>query len=684
MAYTTEQLRNIALAGHAFAGKTTLVEAILHEAKVIGRRGTVEEGTTVSDFEPEEKQHKHSLNASIVNFDYEGKHFNVIDTPGYPDFIGQAVSVFPAVETVAVVVGADRGVQNMTRRLMAIAGERRLARMIIVNKIDEHVGRLEELLEHLRETFGPECLPINLPTPDGSDVVDLWEHSDGKVAFMGAGEGHRRLVEQVIDVDEELMARYLEQEKSVTVEQLHDAFERALRESHLIPVLFCSAKTGAGLADLLHLMANLAPNPLEGNPPPYLMTRQDGQTIDWYPTQDLQHETLAHVFKITSDQFVGKMSFARVHQGKITAGASLCLDDAKKPVRIGHIFRVRGKDHTEMTEAIPGDIIAIPKVEELHFNGVLHASHDLDSLKAKPMPLPRPMYGQAVETKNKADEAKFGQILAKMAEEDPTFTIDRVAATHETVVRGMGELHLRVVFEKLKGKYKLDLDHRAPKVAYKETITSKADGHHRHKKQTGGAGQFGEVYLRVEPLPSDHPDGFEFVSEVVGGTVPRQYWPAVEKGCRQVMADGAIAGYPMTGVRVVLYDGKYHDVDSKEVAFVTAGKRAFIDAVTKAKPVLMEPWVSVEITAPSGKMGDIAADISGKRGQVQSTDMLPGDQMLVKATVPLAEMSAYSNQLKSMTGGQGSFVMDYSHFERTPPSVQQSVVAAFKPRAEED
>lgn len=687
-AYTTAAIRNIALVGHNGSGKTTLVEAVLHKVKLIGRMGTIEEGTTACDFEPEEKHHKHSLNSAFVSFDHEDAHINLIDTPGYPDFVGQAISVFPAVELVAVVVGADRGIQTMTRRMMKLAQERDLPRMIIVNKIDDHVKACEALLANLRETFGSECVPINLPTKGGADVIDLWEHSDGATDFGSAAAAHKAVIEQVVEVDDDLMNTYLEQGEKLEPHQLHDAFEKSLRLGHLIPVVFCSAKTGAGLDDLLHIFAKLAPNPGEGNPAPFLIREKDGEDEKiWHARPDPALEPVAHIFKVTTDQFVGKLAMVRVQQGTITPQSNLLLNDGKKPIKIGHIFKVFGKDTKETHQAIPGDIIALAKIDELHFNGVLHASHALDSLHAKPLSMPKPMYGVAVEAKSRNDETKIGGALQKLMDEDPTFISERVYATHETVARGMGELHMRVLLEKMHNRFHVEVTTRPPKIAYKETITAKAEGHHRHKKQTGGAGQFGEVYLRVEPMAEAHPETgelFEFIDETVGGSIPRQYLPAVEKGVRQVLTEGAIAGYPLTGVRVRVYDGKYHAVDSKEIAFVTAGRKAFVDAVAKARPALMEPFVNVEITAPANTMGDIAADLSGKRGQVQNTDYLPGDMCVIYAKVPLAEMGTYSNQLKSMTGGQGSYVMDYSHDERTPPNIQALVVAAYKPKAEED
>lgn len=703
--HSTQLIRNIAFTGHAGSGKTTLIEAILEKAKVIGKAGSVENKDTVCDFEVEEQQHGHSLNAAFVNFDYtddesDPKHFNLVDTPGFPDFLGQTLSVFPAVETCAVVIDAERGIQTTTRRVMKVAAERRLPRMIIVNKIDtqcDQEGSLAALVEQIRETFGKECLPLNLPTPDCSDVVDLWEKSedgDGPgTRFSSISEGHQQLVDQIVEVDEELMSVYLE-EGSLTKEQLHDAFEKALREAHLVPILFVSARSGAGVEDMLHLMANLCPSPIEGNPRPFLLGEQGADERDWHADPSDPSKTfVGHVFKVTTDQFVGKIAMIRVHQGTLKAGDSVQLGDSRKPVKLAHLNKVFGKEMQDIDSAVAGDIIAVAKVDEFHRDTVIHQSKNesLNTLHFKPLPMPRPMYGVAIEAKNRGDEVKIGSAMAKLVEEDPTFTVQRIAATNQTVVNGMGDLHMRVIMEKLHNRFKLDLDTKPPKVAYKESITGKAAASYRHKKQTGGSGQFGEVHLTVEPLPADEYEnatdpklGLDFLDETVGGSIPRQFMPAIEKGIRQAMEHGAIAGYPMTGVRVRVTDGKHHPVDSKEVAFIAAGKKAFIEAVKNAKPVLLEPICSVEITAPAGSMGDITADLSGKRAHMGDTEYLPGDMMLIHAKAPLAEMGRFTSELKSITAGQGSFVMDYSHDEHTPGNVQAEIIAAYAPAHDED
>jgi elongation factor G len=683
-------IRNIVLCGAGGSGKTSITERLLFATGTIKRLGTIAEGNTVSDYSDEEKKAKHSFHPSVVHFDYEGHLVNVIDTPGLADFIGHAIACFPAVETVAVCIDALKGIDSVTRRLMAIAEERRIPRMIIINKIDENTLSLEELVENIRTAFGQVCLPINLPKPDCSGVINVFEHDGNdnagdRTLFSSVHEAHKAIVEQVIEVDDELTMQYLEKGEGFDPAKLHTAFEKALEQAHLVPICFCSAKTGAGADDLLHVFASLCPSPVEVNPPEFLKRDAEGEPEhEWHATPEPGAKVLAHVFKVASDPFIGKLGIFRVHQGTVKAKAEMLIDDHKKPVKIGHLFLLQGKDHVEAAEVGPGAIAAIAKVDEIKFNGVLHDSHELDSVRLIPLPLPKPMFGLAVELKNHADENKFSNATHKIMAEDPCFVVERIAATSQTVMRGLGELHLRIIIDRYKSQYGIELSTSQPKVAYKETITARADGHHRHKKQTGGAGQFGEVYLKVEPLPADHPEGFEFHNDTVGGSIPRNFIPAIEKGVRQVLTEGAFAGYPMTGVAVRVYDGKYHDVDSKEIAFTTAGRKAFIDAIQKARPVLMEPYVNLEIVAPSRYMGDLAGQISTKRGRVQSSELVGADTCLVKAQAPLSELQNYANELKSMTGGAGTFAMDYSHDERTPPQVQAAVVAAFKPRADQD
>lgn len=683
-------IRNICLVGQSGSGKTTLAERLLFSAGKIKRMGTVEEGNTVSDWADDEKKNKHSLQPSVIHFEYEGHDVNVIDTPGLMDFLGNAIACLPAVETVGVVVDAVRGIETVTRRMMEVAESRHLPRMIIINKMEHPEADLEMLVEQIREAFGPMCLPINLPTPGRKDVINVFEH-DGNDAkgdqtdFSSVHEAHKRIVEQVIELDEDLTMQYLEGGEAGGFDpaKLHAAFERSLEQSHLVPICFVSAKSGVGADDLMHIFASLCPSPEEVHPDEFLKRDAAGANEkDYHPDPDAMRPLIAHVFKVVQDPFVGKLGLFRVHQGVIKAKQDLLLDDHKKTIRVGHMYRLQGKEHAELMEVGPGQIGAIAKVDEVKLNTVIHESHDADGVRLKPLPMPVPMFGLAIELKNHADETKFSNAVHKLMAEDPSLVVERIAATKQTVMRGMGELHLRIVMEKLKAGG-IELMTSPPKIAYKETISTKGNGHYRHKKQTGGSGQFGEVYLTVEPLPIDHPEGFEFINETVGGSIPRQYIPAVEKGVRQAMTDGAIAGYPMKNICVRVYDGKYHDVDSKEIAFVTAGKKAFIEGIKAARPVLLEPYVTVEVSIPSKYVGDITGDLAGKRGRVQSTEMVGSDTCVIKAVAPVSEFQSYSSQLKSMTAGTGTFVMEYSHDEQTPSHVQADVVAAFKPHEEE-
>ncbi len=687
--YTAADLRNLALAGHAGCGKTTLIERILADCKVIGRMGSVDEKNTVCDFDDEEKEHGHSLNSAVVHLDYTssdgGKtiHLNLVDTPGSPDFLGHALSALPAVEMATVVIDATKGIETTTRRVMKFAEDRNLPRMIVINKIDHEGVDLEQLVEQIRESFGSACLPINLPAADHKSVVDVFFNGSGEPAFSSVSDAHTAILDQTVEVDEDLMAKYLEGEE-VSGDELHEAFEKGLRQGHIIPICFIAGREGIGVAALLDVIAKLCPSPQEGNPRPFVNDADEPVEVKCDPAAPL----VGHVFKVTADPFMGKVSVFRVHQGTIKNGDQLLIDDNRKPIRINHLFKMQGKEHHNVDQGVPGDIIAVAKVDELHYDAVLHA--DAKPLHLKKLDLPRPMYGLALEAAKRGDEEKIANALARMSEEDPTLVVERRASTNQTVLLGLGELHLRVVLEKLKNRFHVEVTTAPPKVAYKETIGGQAEGHHRHKKQTGGAGQFGEVYLRVAPLTEEEQkeledsDGLMFEDATVGGSIPRQFLPAIEKGIRQALHTGVIAGYPMSNVKVTVYDGKYHPVDSKEVAFVTAGKKAFMDAVMKANPILMEPFVNLEVTIPSQYMGDIASDISGRRGRIQGSDMLPGDLTVVRAQAPLSELMTYQNSLKSMTGGQGSYSMEYSHDEQMPPNVQQEVAAAYKPKEEEE
>ncbi|MCZ6851637.1 MAG: elongation factor G [Planctomycetota bacterium] len=682
--YSTEAIRNLALVGAAGSGKTTVVEAMLHKAGVIGRVGRVEDGNTVCDFEDLEKELGHSLDSALVHFDIHDAHINLVDTPGVSDFLGRSLSVLPAVDTVVVVIDADAGIETVTRRMMKAAQEHHLPRMIVINKIDHPAG-LSELLGALQESFGSACRPLNLPADGGKAVIDCFIGDGGDSDLGDVADFHTAIVDQVVETDEKLMEQYLEQGE-VAAEELRGAFMAALRQGHLIPVCFTSAREGVGVSELMKIIAELCPNPTQGNPRTLDYSR-NGEEQSTEPQPDAGKPPIAHVFRVSSDPYVGRLCVFRVHQGTIGPDSQPQVDGQRRVLRIAHVFKLQGKNHAETDKIIAGDIGAVAKIDEINFNSILHSGDLGDDLRLRCPGLPKPMYGLAVEGTTKGTETKLAEALSRLVAEDPTLVIERVQTTGETVMRGLGEQHLRVKLRLLKDRYGVEVETRPPKIAYKETITALAEGHHRHKKQTGGAGQFGEVFLRVEPFGRDEEavdDGLLFIDKTFGGSIPKQFMPAIEKGIRRVMSEGAVAGCRMHNIKVTVHDGKHHPVDTKEIAFFTAGRKAFIDGVLKAKPVLLEPYVSMEITVPLEMIGDISSDISGRRGRIQGTDMLAGNLAVITAEAPLAEVMSYSSQLKSITGGAGSYTMEYSHDERTPPNIQAEVIKAYKPKAEEE
>ncbi|MDE2145726.1 MAG: elongation factor G [Burkholderiales bacterium] len=671
-----EAIRTLALVGPAAAGKTQLAEALLAATGAVAAAGSLERGSTVSDFDPLERRMQHSLNAAVMHLAHAGTRIHLIDTPGAPDFLGQSLPALEAVETAAVVINAGAGVEPMALRMMEHAAARRLDRLVIVDKIDLPGVDLAAVLAQIQAAFGRECLPLNLPDAGGTRVVDCFYNREGHSDFGSVEAAHRALVEQVVEVDAAFVERYLN-DGDVDAAELHAPLEQALREGHLIPVCFVSGRTGAGVAELLDIIVRLLPHPGEANPPAFL--RGEGaaaQPLEAVP--DPARHVLAHVFRVTVDPFVGRLGVFRVHQGTVTKDSLLYIGDGRKPFRVGHLFMLQGKDHVEVARALPGDIVAVAKVDEIHFDAVLHDAAEDEHIHLAPLAFPTPVHGLAIEPRRHGDEQRMWEILSKLVDEDPCLRLERAGGTHETLVYGLGELHLRVLLERLRETHRFEVVTRPPRIAYRETITAAAEGHHRHKKQSGGAGQFGEVYLRVEPLPRGA--GFEFVDQVKGGTIPGPFIPAVEKGVREVLASGAIAGQPVVDVRVVVYDGKHHSVDSKEIAFVTAGRKAFLAAVREARPIVLEPIVHVEIHAPESAMGDITGDLASRRGMVSGTaGSLPGNTV-VRGQAPMSELLGYQSRLNAMTSGQGRYTVAFSHYEPVPPGVQQQLVAAHQVR----
>ncbi len=681
--HPVSELRAVALAGPTGSGKTTLIEALLAATGSIPAAGSVAQGTAVCDYDPLEKQHGHSMKLACAHFERGGVRVHLVDTPGSPDFSGRAMAALDAVDALGLVVNAQSGMDLGTSRMALLAQTRRLARFVIVNRIDAERVNVGALLEELRAALGPECLPINLPADGATRVVDcFFSTEDGDTDLGSLQAAHDRIVEQIVEVDDALTERYLAGEP-IDEAALHDAFERALRESHIVPVLFVSARTGAGMDSLVDFMVRLAPNPLEGNPP--LFERwPDGDAAraePFVPSRAPGDHVLAHVFKIEIDPFVGTIATLRVHQGTLTPDTSVYIGESRKSVRVGALMLLKGKQHRPVAAVGPGEICAVAKLEDLSFDAVLHDAPEDSVIHFRPLPIPHAVYGLALRVKRRGEEQKLSDVLRRLAIEDPSLAIEHDPSTHEAVVRGLGELHLARVLERIRSQYKLELDAHPPTIPYRETIMRPAEGHHRHKKQSGGAGQFGEVFLRVQPLPRGA--GFKFLDEVKGGAIPGPFIPAVEKGVRQALVRGAIAGFPVQDVQVTVYDGKTHAVDGKEIAFITAGRKAFLDAASRATPVVLEPIVSLELAVPENAIGAVSGELSARRGQVSGTGTARGGMVTMTARAPLAELDDFQGRLKSLTGGQGSYSLELRGYEEAPPQVQAKLRAAFRP-AEED
>ena len=675
----TGNIRNIALAGHAGSGKTSLLEALLHAAGAIQSAGTVERGNTFSDTDAQEQARGHSIDTCLASLMHGDCRLQLIDTPGHADFRGPALAALAAVDTVAVVVNAANGIEHGTRRMVEHARQRGLACVLVVNRIDSDGAALPALMDDLREAFGRECLPVNLPAAGGTAVRDAFFQRDGDTDFSSLAEAHRQLLDQVVEINETVMGAYLDTgEEAITPQQLHDAFEQCLRERHLVPVCFVSARSGAGVREFLDLAVRLLPHPGETNPPPFL----DAQDRPVAVVADPARHVIADVFKIVNDPFVGKLGVFRVWQGTVRRDTPLRVDDGRKPFRVGHLFRIEGNRHVEIEQAVPGDLAAVAKVEDIHFDAVLHDSRDDDRIHLAPMAYPQPMAGLALEPRRKGQEQKLAQALARLAEEDPCLRVEHRRDVNETVLRGLSDLHLSIALERMRERYGVEVDTHPPRIAYRETIAATAEGHHRHKKQTGGAGQFGEVLLRVEPL--ERGAGFAFVDAVKGGAIPGSFLPAIEKGVRQAMDHGAVAGFPLQDLRVTVLDGKHHSVDSKEIAFVTAGRKAFLDAVGKAQPVVLEPIVALEVAIPETHVGDVTGGLAGKRARILGTDLQRSGELLIRALAPLAELTDYATELRAVTAGRGRYGIELSHYEPAPPAVQRQLREAWRPGAEED
>lgn len=677
MPYSVRDIRNIVLIGHGAVGKTTLAEAMLYKAGATTRLGSVDDGTSILDYTPEERERKISINSAIAHFSWKDREFNIIDTPGYPDFFGEVLSCLGAAETAVLVVSAVSGVELNTLRSWQAARAAGLSGVVVISKMDGDNINVDSVTSAVEEAVGVSCVPFNLPVGQGSQfegVFDVFAGGDAPDGVAGdPSAAHEQALEAVVEVDDALLEKYLD-EGSVDQEDLAATLGKAVSLGSLVPILFTSGRNQIGIEELLDYLATVAPSPAAK---PRTATQNGGEVeVESDPNGDFA----AYAFRSMTDPYVGKLSFLRVYRGALTGDNSIYDMRTGTKHRVGHVYRMQGKEQEETAKAIPGDLVAVAKIEEIEVGDSLTASDK--GVEFPPIKFPRPMVSLAVRPKKRADEQRITGALAKLASEDRTFTATRDTQTGELVASGMSTLHLDIMLERLKSRFDVEVETSTPRIPYKETITGVADKRYRHKKQTGGRGQYGEVFIKLEP--KERGEGFEFVNEIVGGRIPNQYIPAVEKGIREVMAKGILAGCPVEDVRVRLYDGSFHPVDSSEAAFKMAGSKAFQEAFMDAKPVLLEPIVNMEITVPSEFMGDVSGDINSRRGRITGMDQSPGGMQIVKATAPLSEVMRYATELRSMTGGRGAFTMEFAHYDIVPQRIAETVIAQAKREDKEE
>jgi elongation factor G len=698
--HKSTDVRTIALVGHGAAGKTYLSDALLFQAKAVDRLGSVDDGTSVSDYDDEEHRRHFSIDTSVLHLDHQGRCVYLLDAPGYPDFVGAALESLNAVENALVVVSATDGVCVNTRRMAAEAQRRGLARLVALTKLDADKIDLSALLHGLQETFGRQCVPVNLPLGTGPGIRGVVSVLDPPAdAPVDLLTWRARLIDAVCECDDGLMEKYLT-DGDLTAADLAAALPRAVASGCVMPVFCTAGKKNIGVNELLDGLVAFTLSPLQGHKRPLATDGQPADDAGLEPAED--GEFVGQVFKTVNDKFVGHLAFLRVFRGHLTPDQPLVNLRTGKAARVNALFQMQGKAHTNLAEAVAGDIVAVAKVDGLHIGDTVATKPGVPPLAAPPFP--QPMFGLAVAPKQRGDEQKISAGLQKIAEEDATFRFTHDPQTHELVISGVSPLHLDVVQQRLRRRFDLEVVTHEPKVPYRETISGQAEANHRHKKQSGGRGQFAEVHLRVYALPReidspeklqeqfanksrfekmrsvhyDREHNFAFIDHIVGGTIPNQFMPAVEKGCKEALERGVLAGYRIQDVAVEVFFGKDHPVDSSEAAFKTAGRQAFKKAFLAAHPMLLEPVVRLEVTAPSKYTGAILGDLNTKRAQVENQDSLPGDLAVITALVPLAEVARYAAQLGSLSHGTGSYAMEFSHYDVVPPNVQQQIVSKAK------
>ena len=669
------RIHNIALVGHGDSGKTTFLEHALHRAGVIARAGNVLDKSTVSDFDAEEKDAGHSIDTTVGHLTWHGnKTVQFVDCPGFPDFAGAATAGLWACDTALLFVSAVTGVGVNTRRMWETAGKLGKARVIVITKLDVENADPERVFAQVRASFGPKCRMFNLPVGAGSDFKAVVPAFDKERPAPGAtlcGDpqaARTDFFEAVVEADDDLLEKYLSGEE-VTHEEAAGALTAALVKGTVVPVLFCGSMTEHGVGQVLDLLAEYAPG--ADRPAGARAVAEDGTSAPI----EAEGPFLASVFKVTTDQHVGKIGYLRVWRGTLPADGNVWCSASGQILKLAHAHPARplGKDLQPVDAMSAGDIVCVSKVEELKIGSSL--ADPAEKVFVAPPEFPAALAPYAVVSKAKGDEHKIANALHKIQEEDPCIHVERNAETHELVLSGLSSLHLDVLLKRMHQRYKTDLDHHLPRVPLKETVLGPGEGHWRHKKQTGGRGQFGEVYLRVRP--NERGKGFEFLNGTVGGSIPHNFLPAVEKGVREQMEKGVIAGYQVVDIVAEAYDGKSHPVDSSEAAFKIAGARAFRDAVETAQHALLEPLMELEIDVPSRSMGDVTSDLNTRRGRIVGMDS-HDDRQVVRAHVPLSEVQQYSTDLRSMTSGEGSYTQKFSHLDAVPGNVAKRYVEHFQ------
>jgi elongation factor G len=686
--YKAEKIRNVVLVGHSSSGKTSLADALLFNTGAVTRLGKVDDNTSVSDYDLEEQRRKISINTSLIPCEWNGYKINVLDTPGYVDFVGEVKSALRVAECAIVLVDAVAGVEVGSELVWQYADEIKLPRLILINKLDRENADFNRVLAQLRERFGKGVVSLQIPIGKEANFKGQVNVVTRK-AFLGDKESavpddltarleeeRAKLVEVAAESDDKLIEKYLGGEE-LSDDEMRAGLKQGLRQGLLIPVLCGSATQNVGIAYILKFLADYCPSPLEARP---AIAKNPATKQDEPLTANDSGNLAAFVFKTMADPYVGKLTYFRVYSGAMESDSRVSNARAGAEERIGQLYVLRGKEQIPVKKIGAGDIGAVAKLQETVTGDTLcDKGHPL---MLPPVNYPNPVYSVALTPKTKTDLDKMGAALQRLVEEDPTLRVYREPDTSETIMSGMGDSHVDIAVRRLKQKFGVELLTGLPKIPYKETITKTTKVQGRHKKQTGGRGQFGDTWIRFEPLPRG--TGFEFDEEVFGGSVPNQYIPAVEKGMREIILKGVLAGYPTTDFRAVLYDGSYHAVDSSEIAFKLAAHKAFKAGIPQAGPVLLEPIVNVTVTVPEQFMGDVLGDLNTKRARVQGMDQ-KGTWSVVTAQAPLAELQRYATDLRSMTQGRGYFTMEFSHYDTVPNHITQQVIEkARKERAGEE